>query len=107
MDTAMGIEVLLTTTDPLPHTVGVAKARAIEVGLGRGVERHHDDSVRLVFEEPAGKQFILTMQPHGEIHAESFGAPRNTGEADLAIIVALLPGATIVGTNPSWDTDLG
>ncbi|GAB3606735.1 hypothetical protein GCM10027413_21440 [Conyzicola nivalis] len=103
----MGIEVLLKTSDPLARTVGVVKARAAHAGL-EGVSElsHHDGSVRLVFERPAGKQFIITLQPDGEIHAESFGVPRDTGDADLVVIESLLPGATIVGMNPSWDSDL-
>lgn len=100
----MGIEVLLRTTEPTARTIAAAKGAATSLTLVS--ERSHNDSVRLVFEEAAGKQFILTVQSGGEIHAESFGAPRNTQEADLAVIGSLLPHATIVGSNPSWDSDV-
>jgi hypothetical protein len=104
----MGIELLLRTSEPTARTVQVATTRASELALVLGSERRHDDdSVRLVFVEPAGKQLIVTIQPDGEIHAESVGRPRDTGKADRAVIEALLPGATVVGSNPSWDTDLG
>jgi hypothetical protein len=100
----MGIEVLLTSAEPTTRTVQIAKATASELALTLASERRHNDSVRLVFQEPAGKQFIVTIQSDGEIHAESFGRPRDTREADLVVIETLLPGATIVGANPSWDT---
>jgi hypothetical protein len=107
MGTAMGIEVLLRTTDPLARTVRVAMRRAVASGLEAVDEiHHHDGSVRLVFERPAGKRFTVTLQTDGEIHAESFGAPRDTLAADLAVVEALLPGAKVVGTNPSWDGGL-
>jgi hypothetical protein len=101
----MGIEVLLRSSASLSSTVQIAKSAASDLALGLVSERAHDGSVRLVFDEPAGKQFIVTIQSDGEIHAESIGRPRHTGDADLAVFEALLPSATIVGSNPSWDTD--
>jgi hypothetical protein len=101
----MGIEVLLRSSEAPTRTVQVAKATASDLALALASERGHDDSVRLIFEEPAGKQFIVTIQSDGEIHAESFGPPRTTGEADLAVIRALLPDAKVVGSNPSWDSE--
>jgi hypothetical protein len=103
----MGIELLLRTSEPTAQTVEVATTRASELGLVLGSERRHDDgSVRLVLVEPPGKQLIVTIQPDGEIHAESFGRPRDTAAADRVVIEALLPGAAVVGSNPSWDTEL-
>ena len=102
----MGIEVLLRSSEPVARTVDVAKVVASEIALALVSERSHDDSVRLVLEEPGGKQFIVTIQSDGEIHAESFGRPRDTGEADRVVFETLLPGAIIVGSNPSWDTEL-
>lgn len=102
----MGIEVLLRSSEPAARTVHVAKTAAPTLALALTSERSHDDSIRLVFEEPGGKQFIVTIQSDGEIHAESFGRPRDMGDADLVVIQALLPGATIVGSNPSWDTEI-
>jgi hypothetical protein len=102
----MGIEVLLRSSEPAARTVLVAKGIASEISLALVSERSRDDSVRLVLEEPGGKQFIVTIQSDGEIHAESFGAPRDVGDADLVVIQTLLPGATVVGSNPSWDTEL-
>jgi hypothetical protein len=103
----MGIELLLRTSEPTAQTVEVATTRASELGLVLGSERRHDDdSVRLVFVEPSGKQLIVTIQSDGEIHAESVGRPRDTAAADRVVIEALLPGAAVVGSNPSWDTEL-
>jgi hypothetical protein len=102
----MGIEVLLRSSEPAARAVHVVKASASTLALALVSERSHDDSIRLVFEQPGGKQFIVTIQSDGEIHAESFGRPRDTGDADLVVFQALLPGATIVGSNPSWDTEI-
>jgi hypothetical protein len=103
----MGIELLLRTSEPTARTIQVATTKASGLALVLESECRHDDSVRLVFVEPSGKQLIVTIQPDGEIHAESVGRPRDTAAADRVVIEALLPGATVVGSNPSWDTDLG
>jgi hypothetical protein len=102
----MGIEVLLRSSASATRTVQTAKAAASELTLALVSERSHDDSVRLVLGSLAGKQFIVTIQSDGEVHAESFGPPRHTVEADRVVIEALLPHATVVGWNPSWDTEL-
>jgi hypothetical protein len=104
----MGIELLLRTSEPTARTIQVATTKASGLALVLESEcRHDDDSVRLVFVEPSGKQLIVTIQPDGEIHAESVGRPRDTAAADRVVIEALLPGAAVVGSNPSWDTELG
>jgi len=103
----VGIEILLRAPLGSPSSLGrvVANARraAREFGMVELPGPSNADSIRLVLQRPAGKRFELTVQLDGETHAQSFGEPRESPQADTAVIAALLPGLTIVGSNPSWE----
>jgi hypothetical protein len=105
----VGIEILLRpapgSPSSLARVVEAARRAARELGMVETPGPSNADSMRLVLQRRAGKRFELTVQADGETHAQSFGEPRHSPEADTAVIVALLPGLTIVGSNPSWEPD--
>ena len=102
----MGIEILLRgDSTSLSRVVAAPREIAAELGLVELPGPSNADSIRLVLQMPAGKRFELTVQSDGETHAQSFGEPRHSPEADTAVILALLPGLRPVGSNPSWEPD--
>ena len=102
----MGIEILFRgPSTTLARVVAAARQGAAEAGLVELPGPSNADSIRLVFQQPGAKRFELTVQADGETHAQSFGEPRHSPEADTALIVGLLPGLTAVGSNPSWEPD--
>lgn len=115
----MGIEILLRaplgSPSSLSRVVASARRAAADLGMVELPGPSNADSIRLVLQQPVretepgkqapGKRFELTIQADGETHAQSFGEPRHSPEADTAVILALLPALTVVGTNPSWEPD--
>ena len=103
----MGIEILLRApSTTLGVVVANARRAAKKLGLVEQPGPSNADSIRLVFQRPLCKRFELTVQADGETHAQSFGEPRDSPVDDTALIVALLPGLTIVGANPSWEPEV-
>ena len=106
----MGIEILLRVSPSagptsLAQVVADARLAAANLGMVELPGPSNADSLRLVLQQPGAKRFELTVQADGETHAQSFGEPRDSPEADTAVIVALLPGLRIVGSNPSWEPE--
>ena len=100
----MGIEILFRgRSTSLAEVVAAARRNAAGLGLVELPGPSNADSIRLVFQKPGAKRFELTVQADGETHAQSFGEPRHSPEADTTLITALLPGLTAVGSNPSWE----
>jgi len=99
----MGIEVLLRSVDG--SSPERAKAVADELGMTLVFELVHgpSDSVRLEFARSSAKTVTLTFNADGTIHAVWLGRPRETPEAETALIRRLLPGATVIGSNPAYD----
>ena len=85
----------------------IAEAVALAPGLGLTLLRElsHGGSVRLVFEQTPGRTFTVTVQDTGEVHVESFGRPLAAASADRAVVDGLVPGAVVVGWNPSWEEE--
>jgi len=100
----VGIEILFRgRSTSLAEVVAAARRSAADLRLVELPGPSNDDSIRLVFQKPGGKRFELTVQSDGETHAQSFGEPRDSPDADTALITQLLPGLTAVGSNPSWE----
>jgi hypothetical protein len=99
----MGIEVLLRSAEG--STPERAKAVAGGLGLTQVFELVHapSGSVRLEFAQSPKKTVTLTFNDDGTIHAVWLGRPRDTPEAETALIGLLLPGATVIGSNPAYD----
>jgi len=99
----MGIEVLLRSAEA--SSPERAKTAARQLGLTLVVELVHapSDSVRLEFARSPAKTVTLTFNADGTIHAVWLGRPWETPEAETALIRLLLPGATVIGSNPAYD----
>jgi len=99
----MGIEVLLRSVPG--SSPARAKAVAAELALTLVDELVHtpSDSVRLIFESAPARSVTLTFNSDGTIHAVWLGRPRSSPEEETALIERMLPGATIIGSNPAYD----